>query len=191
MQSQPGEITMTRFIPANAEARDFPAAAVIAYCYETPNGPAFVAYKGRRSKPSRFYSFRCVERRDENLADFVRQETEVEDCKRKRRETGHGLIVGDIVYSSWGYEQTNVDFFEVVRVPSSRSAVVRKVEKQTTLSEQGRMCGEVMPKPGMYVKSAKESTRRAAGLHSLNGGKLAYGVLNKWDGKPKSVTWYA
>lgn len=101
---------MTRFIPANAETREFPAAAVVAYCYQSDRGPAFVAYKGRQSKPARFYAFPSEEHRDANLADFVKQQTEAEDWKRARRETGHGLTVGDIVYSCWGYEQTNVDF---------------------------------------------------------------------------------
>ncbi len=181
---------MPRFIPAHAETREFPDAAVIAYCYQSAKGPAFVAYKGRQSKPARFYVFHDAGRRDENLADFVRQETESEDRKRERRETGHGLAVGDIVYSVWGYEQTNVDFYEVVRVPSTRSAVVRQIEKDTT-GGAGRMSGEVTAKPGVFIETAKESTRRAAGLHCLNGGALSHGTLHKWDGRPKSVSWYA
>lgn len=38
---------MARFIPENAESREFPAAAVVAYCYESKRGPALLAYKGR------------------------------------------------------------------------------------------------------------------------------------------------
>jgi hypothetical protein len=34
---------MSRYIPANAETRDFPAAVVVAYCFEGKNGPAYVA----------------------------------------------------------------------------------------------------------------------------------------------------
>lgn len=36
---------MSRYIPANAETSDFPAAVVIAYCFEGKSGPAYVAYK--------------------------------------------------------------------------------------------------------------------------------------------------
>ena len=89
---------MSRFIPINAEAREFPAAAVIAYCYQSDRGPAFVAYKGRQGKPARFFAFGSVERRDDNLAGYVKQEAEREQYKRARREAGHGLEVGDIVY---------------------------------------------------------------------------------------------
>lgn len=181
---------MTRFIPENAEAREFPTAAIVAYCYQSKKGPALVAYKGRQSKPCRFIAFTDDERRDSYLAELVKTEIEIEDWKRSRREKGHGLDVGDIVYSSWGYEQTNVDFYEVVRVPSGRSAVVRQIEKDT-MSAPGRMSGLATPKPGTFVATAKESIRRAAGLHCLNGGNLTIGSLQKWDGKQKAVSWYA
>lgn len=181
---------MSRFIPENAETRDFPAAAVVAYCYQSDRGPAFVAYKGRQSKPARFYVFPSEERRDANLAEFVKMETEREDWKRARREAGHGLAVGDIVYSSWGYEQTNVDFFEVVRVPSGRSAVVRKIEQEIIESAPGSMSGKTTPKPGQFEATAKEATHRAAGLHTLIGGKSARGSLSKWGGSPVGVSWY-
>jgi len=181
---------MSRFIPENAETRDFPAAAVVAYCYQSARGPAFVAYKGRQSKPARFYAFPNEERRDANLAEFVKMETEREDWKRARREAGHGLAVGDIVYSSWGYEQTNVDFFEVVRVPSGRSAVVRKIEQDIIESAPGSMSGKTTPKPGQFEATAKEATHRAAGLHTLIGGKSARGSLSKWGGSPVGVSWY-
>lgn len=54
---------MTRFIPENAEAREFPTAAIVAYCYQSKKGPALVAYKGRQSKPCRFIAFTDDERR--------------------------------------------------------------------------------------------------------------------------------
>ena len=36
--------------------------------------------------------------------------------RRKARMSGHRFAVGDIVYNSWGYDQTNVDWYKVVRV---------------------------------------------------------------------------
>ncbi|SFU33930.1 hypothetical protein SAMN05216339_101417 [Nitrosomonas eutropha] len=182
---------MNRFIPENAETREFPAAAIVAYCYESKKGPAFVAYKGRQSKPCRFLAFADDERRETYLAELVKTETEMENCKRARRETAHDLSVGDILFSSWGYDQTNVDFYEVVRVPSARSAVVRQIKQATTASSSGNMAGVTVPNPGEFVPTAKESTRRAAGRHCLYGGNLSLTSLQKWDGKPKYVSWYA
>lgn len=39
----------------------------------------------------------------------------------------HGVKVGDLFYTSWGYEQTNVDFFQVVELVGSSSVRVREV----------------------------------------------------------------
>ncbi len=181
---------MSRYIPANAETRDFPAAAVVAYCYASDKGPAFIAYKGRQSKPARFLAFSTAERRDNNLADFIEHQTNFENLKRSRRQTGHGLAVGEIVYTVWGYEQTNVDFFEVVRVPSARSAVVRQIESETIEDKPGSMTGKASAKPGQFVAVAKSETRRACGVHALNGGNTR-GQMKKWDGTPCRVTWYA
>lgn len=96
------------------------------------------------------------------LAELVNTETEAEIWKRARRETAHGLSVGDILFSSWGYDQTNVDFYEVVRVPSARSAVVRQIKQETT-ENSSSMSGVTVPKPGEFVSTAKESIRSAAG----------------------------
>lgn len=38
-----------------------------------------------------------------------------------------GVRVGDIFYASWGYEQTNVDFFQVVALVGNSSVRVREV----------------------------------------------------------------
>lgn len=181
---------MSRYIPANAETRDFPAAVVIAYCFEGKSGPAYVAYKGRQGKPERFLSFSSPDRRDRHLSNYIEQQTEFEELKRSNRQTGHGLAVGEIVFATWGYEQTNVDFFEVVRVPSNLSAVVRQIESETIEDKPGSMTGKATAKPGQFVAVAKFETRRACGVHILNGGTMR-GRMRKWDGTPRRVTWYA
>ena len=181
---------MSRYIPANSETRDYPAAAVVAYCFDGKNGPSYVAYKGRQGKPARFFYFSSAERRDRHLANYIDQQTEFEDVKRARRNVDHGLAIGDIVYATWGYEQTNVDFFQVVRVPSTRSAVVRKLESEIIEDAPASMTGHATAKPDQFVAVGKEETRRACGVHMLNGGGV-YGSLAKWDGRPRRVTWYA
>jgi hypothetical protein len=181
---------MNRFIPTGPETREFPAAAVVACCYDSVRGPALVAYNGRQNKPARHYVFPAIERRDDNLAAFVKEQTELQEAKRARRETGHGLNAGDIVYSSWGYEQTNVDFYEVMRVPTGRSAVIQKIDQDTIESAPGSMSGTTTPKPVSFESTAAETMHRAAGLHCLTVGKSAYGTLSKWEGLPLSVSWH-
>lgn len=44
--------------------------------------------------------------------------------------TGHGVPVGAVFVHSWGYDQTNIDFYEVVGV-TAKAVKIRPV-KQTT-----------------------------------------------------------
>lgn len=182
---------MQRFIPQNAETRDYPAAAVIAYCFESNGRPAFIAYKGRQSKAAQRLAFQNAENRDKYLADYVARETEREDNKRARQQAEHGLEVGDILVSVWGYDQTNATFFQVVRLPSARSAVIRQITATVTPKPDHSMTGHSEPKPGEFDAQAAEETRRATGLHTLTAGKHWHGELHKWDGKPARVTFYA
>lgn len=179
-----------RQIPQNAEAREFPAAAVVAYCYDSQNRPALKAYKGRQSKAAHHYAFPNAEARDRYLSEYVARETERENAKRERAQASHGLEVGDILYSLWGYEQTNATFYQVVRVPSDRSATIRQIAADITADGAAAMSGISTPRPGEFKADAIETTHRADGLHSLKAGKHGRGCLSKWDGKPCRVTWY-
>lgn len=39
----------------------------------------------------------------------------------------YGVKVGDLFYSSWGYDQTNIDFFQVIKLCGDSSVRVRQV----------------------------------------------------------------
>lgn len=56
----------------------------------------------------------------------------------KKQANKYGVKVGDIFYASWGYEQTNVDFFQVVALAGSSS--VRVVEVNPPIIDQAPTC---------------------------------------------------
>ncbi len=180
----------TRHIPENTEAREFPEAAVVAYCGQQGEFATVKAYKGRQSRAAFFLAFRSPEQRDAHLSAYVERETAVEAYKQERQQARHGLAVGDILYAVWGYEQTNVTFYEVIRVPSERSATVQQIEADITEDGQGGMSGTSMPRQGVFTPNSTPETRRASGLHMLGGGRRSGGSLTKWDGRPRRVTWY-
>lgn len=180
----------TRYIPANSETREFPAAALVAYCYASGVRHCFMAYKGRQSRAAYAFGFATAKARDRYLAGVVERETEREDAKRARKEVGHGLAVGDVVYTEWGYEQTNVNYYQVLRVPSPRSAVVRELEADRIEDGPMSMTGRAVPRLGDFRACSKEMTRRAAGLHTINIGD-SQGAGRKWSGEPRRVSWYA
>ena len=51
----------------------------------------------------------------------------------------HGVKVGDLFYSSWGYEQTNVNFFQVIALVGKASVRIREVSAEL-LEEDAVSC---------------------------------------------------
>lgn len=47
--------------------------------------------------------------------------------KQQPTQNAEGVHVGDLFYGSWGYEQTNVDFFQVVALKGKHTAVLREI----------------------------------------------------------------
>jgi hypothetical protein len=94
--------------------------------------------------------------------------------------------VGDILYSSWGYNQTNIDFYEVSKVTGSM-VVVRRLEKRIVRRE--RVEEYVVPVPGQYTG---EPLRRKFAPDTWGGGISvsinSYAVAYSWDGTPKGQT---
>lgn len=66
----------------------------------------------------------------------------------------HPYKVGDIVNTSWGYDQTNVDFFVVTRVTAAR-VWVRKIARD--YRETGFMAGKTWP--AMPIEMVGPETR--------------------------------
>lgn len=57
----------------------------------------------------------------ENKVDVAEQQEIIEP------ERAHDVKVGDVFYTSWGYDQTNVNFFQVIALKGKCSAIVREV----------------------------------------------------------------
>lgn len=51
----------------------------------------------------------------------------VEKAPKAEKKNKFGVKIGDLFYSSWGYEQTNVDFFQVIALVGETSVRVREV----------------------------------------------------------------
>lgn len=104
----------------------------------------------------------------------------------------HPLIVGSILTASWGYEQTNVDFYEVTALNGSTMVTLRQLETERDYSGTA-MRGTAMPKPGQYRADRKPMRRKVTGTGTRH---LYVAVADRtwatpWDGTPRSFTTYA
>lgn len=77
------------------------------------------------------------------------------DYKAKKKEaTGHhDFKAGEALYSSWGYDQTNIDFFEIIEV-LPKSVRIRPISQIMVKDSGGFMCENVKPALGSYIGEA-------------------------------------
>jgi len=100
----------------------------------------------------------------------------------------HDIQIGNIFTHSWGYDQTNIDFYQVVKA-TPKTVIVRKIGEETVPgSDAGFMCDRVLPKPftftGELLRKRPYLWRDEWHL------SMGYGSASPWDGEPESRSWY-
>jgi hypothetical protein len=91
----------------------------VAYVYERLGVPYAAAFHGRAAKPDWHFRFRSEAERERRIKQHFagRRATAEARAKHKvERTKPHSLEAGHILVCSWGYEQTNVDFYKVKRI---------------------------------------------------------------------------
>jgi hypothetical protein len=96
--------------------------------------------------------------------------------------------VGDIFVNSWGYDQTNIDAYQVTRL-TPKMMVLQQISTTPVTGTAGFMCQHCKPAPDSFVHNAKPFKAR---IPSGDGFGLNYGYARKWDGvKTYYESWYA
>ena len=62
--------------------------------------------------------------------------------------------VGSIFCMSWGYDQTNVNFFQVTRM-SPKGCFVREIAIKEVTGSEGMMCSKVVPQPNVFLNESQ------------------------------------
>jgi len=132
--------------------------------------PFAAVFGGKRTKPDWHFRFSTPERREAKIAEWLEQEKgrlESAAERRKAHNAGHSLKVGDVLDASWGYDQTNVDFYQVTEVPSKCFVMLRKVCAKAG-RESSPPCDYVRPDVGNFVEGERgEPMRRKASGESV------------------------
>lgn len=196
---------MRRFRPAR---RDFiPKGAikivpkgldVELYIYSDREGrPCAVAFGGRRNKPDLHVRYKSPERREQALREHVEQARKVQEWKAgrqaARRGFKHGYKIGDVLHYSWGYEQTNCEFYEVIATTES-TVTIREIAQE---AEPGSMLSHGMAEnrvavPGTFLEKSEPVIKRVQYSESGPGYvSMPHGCASLWDGRAKYCSWYA
>jgi hypothetical protein len=133
-----------------------------AYTYVSRKGkPGVITFWGSAGKPNMFYTYPTEELRATAINDFFKSLGAHTAYRTERKEKAkaftHTLKLGDVLHTSWGYDQTNVGFFEVTKIVSEKSVGIRRIESRQ-VSATGPMSSTVEAVPGKYC--GEEKVRR-------------------------------
>lgn len=156
--------------PTNAQHIKCKTGDAEAYVWTSEQGhPCAVAWIGRSMHPysggggrGSVYRFRGDHRRAEWVRECFRRATAHAESTAKakaekaaKRAAGHALKVGDVLRSSWGYDQTNVDYYEVTALIGATMVEYRSIGSQSQAT--GYMQGVSVPAPGQYTSAPKRA----------------------------------
>ena len=187
-----------RWFPEGADIVEFCDGAIQVGYYEA-GGPCAIAYQGKARKPFAHYSFRNAERRAQAVGEWVeryeRRQAEKEARRIAKKEAARAaadsIQIGDVFSASWGYEQTNVDYYQVV----GKHGHMVDVREIGLLSVEGSECGMsdmVVPARDHFV-SDEIITKRIQGNAYGGAPYIVFDGFNDAsldDGKPQYRSWY-
>lgn len=117
----------------------------IVYGYSIMSGKVGgVAFKGRAQKPSWHYSFRTEQDRQSYIDRWYKNIDQINAYKSEHKEAKQKAIseasvkAGEYYVTSWGYDQTNIDYIVVASVSPSGKTAYCKMADAIDLGESGQ-----------------------------------------------------
>jgi len=149
---------------------------------------------GRAKWPMAKYYFGSDEARQSYIDRIKGNIKSNEDTKAENRKKAkafrHTLKVGSILYTSWGYDQTNVDFFQVTKLLSPHYVEVRMICKDRIGDGQDEVTGIKDAFVTDHWRYSKPMRRKvSSGFSGGNSVKISEcETAWDWDGEPKYST---
>lgn len=157
--------------------------------------PVAMGFRGTSSKPAFNYQFRSQEEMERHIAKWIADIMAREKAKQERdKERKHNVAVGDVLYTSWGYDQTNVDFYQVTRIVGKATFEVRELATMST--ETHFMSGYIVPVPNEFCSDKIIRVRVGSSGHGKIDGQYAWPLSYTETAagrvyKGKYHSWYA
>lgn len=153
------------------------------------------AYSGKSNKPIWFIQFSTQSNRIEEIRKTIERRKEQlaakERARQEKADFQHNLKPGDIFYSSWGYDQTNIDFYEITAV-KGKNVIIRQIESKV-VEGAGGPSERVVPVPGHFVGEPMLKRPQGLGGPGSSLGRVyikvhSFANAYPWDGHPLHQT---
>jgi hypothetical protein len=156
----------SRYIPKGATKVCDKLSDAIAYLYTAKNGkPGAIVYYGNQSKPVEFCYYQNEQRRAINVTQAFKNRRETmswkAEAQAKRKAWVNDYKVGDLLRTCWGYDQTNVEYYEVVEL-KGKHVMLREIMQKRV--ETASMQGNCVPLPGQYRGEAFRKLAQESGV---------------------------
>lgn len=122
--------------------------------------PLVLIWRPKATKPDANFRFRSAQQREEYIQQWVGRFAQAEALKAERKaeqaavaSAAEPVMSGTLFAHSWGWEQTNVDFYEVVKA-SATMVEIRPIASEEVSGTQGFMCATVKPVPGAFIEKS-------------------------------------
>ena len=115
---------------------------------------------------------------------FIKKLAEI----RPYEEPAHDIKIGDVFVYSWGYDQTNIEFYQVTAT-NKKTVIIREIKSADVENNYMMMTGKSTAVLDYFVgEPMRKTPYLSSGVWRLN---MPYGICTPWDGKPMRYSWYA
>ena len=187
-----------RWFPTGSTITEYPEQNAVVATYQGAK-PAAIAYSGKRTNHDFHYTFYSTQGRDEYITKYLdglaRTLLAKTEKKARKKSYRHSFKVGDLLHYSWGYDQTNCEYYQVRRV-SNASVWIRRIGSESVPGSAGFMAESVRPVPDAFLKDEPE-LRKQPQFYEHNGQVHEYlamdhGAADKCAADEKHYSsWYA
>ena len=124
-----------RYVPKAAVKISDKLSDAVAYLYGDAKRPCARVFFGKQSKPV----VACYYRNENDREGAVKRAFEgrrrhakiIADNRVEAKTAENTIKIGDLFRASWGYDQTNINYYEVV-AKTAKTVTVREIAQETT-----------------------------------------------------------
>ena len=176
-------------IPAGSIKIQDKRSSAVVYLFTHHNRLCAMAFDGRKFKPVFKFGFLSEKAREERVTRYferVRHSEEFDKARKAKKAAPHNLELGHVFYSMWGYEQTNINFYQVIEIKGTKTVVLRELKQIRNAT--GDMQGTCAPALNDFCDHSQPIMRRVGADKRVKISDCQSGRL--WDGKPMNWTAY-
>lgn len=148
------DYSSARYVPSGASKAVSKDGFCVVYFGTSLKGkPWAMGFHGKSMHHDFYHSFPTEESRAKYCAQFFKTWTDAQARKASRKAEKkafkHSLKVGDVLSTCWGYDQTNVEYFQVTKLIGDTMVEVREIARES--EETGFMSGMCVPSPNAFI----------------------------------------